>query len=108
MHHIVAAFYIADDVEAPKAKGVRTGYSPHHKFSTVQWLASGRHSYDDSDIHYPGETLKARIAFASWEHLRDHVHVGDRFEVRELDRIIGHGTVEEILQQQSEGGLPIR
>jgi len=97
LHQVVATFKIADDVDAPKLKGVRSGYSPHHKFKTVDYLASGFHSYDDNQIHYPGETLKTRITFPSWDQLQATVKLGDKFEVLELDRLIGHGQIEEII-----------
>ncbi|WP_198361341.1 hypothetical protein [Burkholderia ubonensis] len=97
MDNIVANFRIADDVDAPKIKRVRTGYAPHHKFPNVDYFASGVHSYDDQELHYPGETLEVRISFPSWEHFRNAVKVGDSFEVRELDRLVGYGTVVELL-----------
>ncbi|TCW77928.1 hypothetical protein C5O80_32615 [Burkholderia sp. SRS-46] len=97
LDNIVATFRIADGVDNPKVKGVRTGYSPHHKFTTVDYLASGEHTYADRDLHYPGETLHVRIGFASWEYFRSTIKVGDSFEVFELDRLVGYGTVREIL-----------
>jgi len=97
MYHIVASFFISPDVSKPKIAGIRTGYSPHHKFSVVNYLVSGAHQYDDDDLHYPGEILRAKIAFPSWEYFRDKVSVGDSFDVLELDRVVGHGKVEEIL-----------
>lgn len=97
MHHIVATIQLANDVEAPKVRGVRSGYAPHHKFAAVEYLASGVHSYDDHSLHYPGETLKAHISFPSWDHLRSSVKVGDSFEVLELDRVVAYGRVDAIL-----------
>lgn len=97
MHQVVATFKIADDVDAPKSNGVRSGYSPHHKFKTVDYLASGFHSYEDKKVHYPGETLKIRITFPSWDQLRTRVKLGDKFDVLELDRLIGYGKIEEIV-----------
>lgn len=97
MHNILATFFIADDVEHPKARGVRNGYAPHHKFAAIDYVASGFHSYDDNNLHYPGEVLKVRIDFPSWEYFSDKVRVGDSFDVLELDRLIGRGKVDEIL-----------
>ena len=97
MYQVLATFRLAKDVAEPKIKGVRSGYAPHHKFAEVEYLVSGFHTYDDEDLHYPGETLVARIGFPSWDHFRNHVRVGDLFEVFELDRLIGHGKIEEIL-----------
>ena len=96
MYQILVTFRLAKDVEEPKVRGVRSGYAPHHKFSSVDYLVSGFHSYDDEGLHYPGETLKARIRFPSWDHFHDNVKVGDSFEVFELDRLIGYGEIQEI------------
>lgn len=38
----------------------------------------------------------ARIKFASWEFFGNDVKVGDVFEIRELDRVVGVGVVKEI------------
>ncbi|MBU9621027.1 hypothetical protein [Burkholderia multivorans] len=97
MDNILATFEIAKDVADPKVNGVRTGYAPHHKFKSVEYLASGAHTYFDQNLHFPGEILKVRIRFPSWEYFRDKVQVGDLFEVLELDRVVGYGKVDEIL-----------
>lgn len=97
MQHIVATVRIADDVGAPKVNGVRSGYAPHHKFPTVEYLASGVHTYQDDHLHYPGETLKTWISFPSWQYFKGLVKAGDSFEVLELDRLVGYGTVDEVL-----------
>ncbi|MFA8358917.1 hypothetical protein ACEPT7_13605 [Burkholderia ubonensis] len=88
---------IADDVDAPKVKGVRTGYTPHHKLLNADYLASGVRTYVDQELHYPGESLEVRISFPCWEYFRDTVKVGESFDVRELDRLVGYETVVEIL-----------
>lgn len=98
MRHVIASFHIADDVDRPKNNGIRTGYAPHHKFTSVKYLASGFHTYSDHQYHYPGETITVEIVFPSWEDLRKHVKVGDAFDVMELDRVIGRGVIEKILE----------
>lgn len=96
-HHILATVQLAENVEAPKAIGVRSGYAPHHKFVGVDYLVSGFHQYDDEKRHYPGENFKAWIAFPSWGFFGDNVKVGDSFEVFEATRLVGHGTVDRVL-----------
>lgn len=96
LSQILATFVLADDVADPKIRGVRSGYSPHHKFAGVDYLVSGVHLYGDNDIHYPGEVLVVEISFPSWIYFSDKVKLGDSFEVLELDRIVGWGKVEAI------------
>jgi hypothetical protein len=95
-YHVSATIHLSTDVPSPKAGGVQSGYSPHHKFAHFDWIASGQHTYQDEDVHFPGETLFALMRFASWEHMQNKVQVEDRFEIREVDRVIGLGTIDSI------------
>ena len=95
-NHITTLITLLDNVPHPKTDGVRSGYAPHHKFAAVGYLASGFQTYPDDSIHYPGETLIASIAFPSWEFFGSSVRVGDVFEIRELDRVVGHGVIQSI------------
>src|ERR1700761_3620529 len=96
MSMVIAKFHIAADVVSPKNNGIRTGYAPHHKLESVEYLASGFHTYDDAELHYPGETLKVRIFFPSWDDLKNHVKIGDKFQVSEVNRQVGYGEIESI------------
>ncbi|MGU1830096.1 hypothetical protein ACSEU7_18225 [Pseudomonas aeruginosa] len=83
MYDILALVELSEEVPRPKVKGVVSGYSPHHKFHQVEYLASGVHTYPDDKAHYPGEAIVTRIKFASWEFFGNEIKVGDDFEVRE-------------------------
>lgn len=96
MYDILALVELSEEVPRSKVKGVVSGYSPHHKFHQVEYLASGVHTYPDDKAHYPGEAIVTRINFASWEFFGNEIKVGDDFEVRELDRVVGTGVVKEI------------
>lgn len=96
MYDILALVELSEEVPRPKVKGVVSGYSPQHKFHQVEYLASGVHTYPDDKAHYPGEAVLTRIKFASWEFFGNEIKVGDDFEVRELDRVVGTGVVKEI------------
>ncbi|AOJ89912.1 hypothetical protein WS87_25070 [Burkholderia sp. MSMB0856] len=100
MLNISATFHISADVAEPKVRGVRSGYAPHHRLPFIDHLFSGHHSYVDNDLHYPGEALKADIAFASWAQFSEHVKVGERIEVLELERAVGYLIVNEIYGHQ--------
>lgn len=96
MYDILALVELSEEVPRPKVKGVVSGYSPQHKFHQVEYLASGVHTYPDDKAYYPGGAVVARIKFASWEFFGNEIKVGDGFEVRELDRVVGTGVVKEI------------
>jgi hypothetical protein len=95
-YHITALVTLTADVPLPKSEGVRSGYAPHHKFENVEYLVSGFHSYLDEQLHYPGETIRAKIGFPSWEFFGDTVAVGDRFKILEMNRLVGEGVVQSI------------
>lgn len=94
--NLTVSLEISDKVTDPKNYGIKSGYAPHDKFKNVDYLVSGYHKYEDDDFHYPGETIKAEISFPSWAYFCKSVSVGEKFEVLELDRIIGYGIVESI------------
>ncbi len=95
--HVLAEICLASDVPDPKVDGVRDGYAPHHRFPGVDYLVSGFHRYEDTQLRHPGDTWPARIAFPSWAFFGAGVKVGDRFEILEMSRLVGHGVVKEIL-----------
>ncbi|WP_290903026.1 hypothetical protein [Aquabacterium sp.] len=95
--HVLAEICLASDVPDPKVDGVRDGYAPHHRFSGVEYLVSGFHRYGDAQLRYPGDTWLARIAFPSWAFFGSEVKVGDRFDILEMSRLVGHGVVKEVL-----------
>lgn len=97
MGNVIANFVLSEDVPSPKVNGIKSGYSAHHKFGNVDYLVSGRHQYNDNEIHYPGELIVATITFASWEYIKSDVKVGDTFEVREMNRLVGYGNIIEVL-----------
>lgn len=96
MHHVTAIIEISERVAKPKTAGIKSGYSPHHKFDCIDYLVSGFHTYSDQNIHFPGERITAQIVFPSWEYFGARLKVGDKFEIREMERIIGHGVITDI------------
>lgn len=95
-YNVVASIAIEEKVENPKTDGIKNGYAPHHKFKGVDYLVSGFHEYADDAVHYPGEVISARITFPSWEYFKNSVNVGDRFEVLEMNRLVGYGLIKSI------------
>jgi hypothetical protein len=99
-YNVIASIKIEEKVENPKAGGIKSGYAPHHKFKSVDYLVSGFHEYSDDAIHYPGEVISAKIIFPSWEYFKKSVNVGDDFEILEMNRLIGYGLIEAIEEDQ--------
>ncbi|WP_290903020.1 hypothetical protein [Aquabacterium sp.] len=55
------------------------------------------HSRAKHQLRHPGDTWLARIAFPSCAFFGSSVKVGDRFDIPEMSRLVGHGVVKEIL-----------
>lgn len=97
MAHVIAVFNLSKEVPSPKVKGIKTGYSPHHKFKNIDYFVSGQHKYQEDRVYYPGELIIAAVTFTSWEYINKEIKVGEKFEVREMNRIDGYGEIIEIL-----------
>ena len=96
MYNITASIILSKDVPQPKSNGVKSGYAPHHKFQNIDYLLSGFHKYKDDVINFPGETLVAQIVFPSWKYVANNINIGDKFEIQEMNRVVGFGFVESI------------
>lgn len=97
MHHVTALVKLSEHIPRRHTHGgVKSGYTPHHKFPNVSGLLSGAHDYLDEEYHFFGEELIARIAFPCWDDFRDLIRVGDTFEVRELKTLVGTGEILSI------------
>lgn len=96
LSHLIARTSLFSEVDSAKINGVRTGYSPLHRFAAVPYFISGRHTYSDDTIHYPGESLLIGISFPSWQYVSSLIKVGDRFDICELYDVVGEGVVVSI------------
>ncbi|MBV7541895.1 hypothetical protein [Acidovorax sp. sic0104] len=94
MYNITALIKLSENIPRPHTGGgVKSGYAPHHKFSNIHGLVSGFHKYSDENYHFFGEELIAEIAFPGWENFCELVRIGDSFEIRELNTLVGYGKV---------------
>lgn len=79
-----------------KVKGVVSGYFFYYKFYQVEYFVSGVYIYFDDKVFYFGKIVMVKIKFVSWEFFGSEIRIGDVFEVRELDCVVGKGVVKEI------------
>ena len=83
-------------------EGGREGPTPPERFGCL--LEVGSSAFDcrmllgESGPLHPGTTARIPIKFLDFDAVRDLLHVGRKFTLREL-RQIGEGTVEEVLQE---------
>lgn len=82
------------------------GTAPHHKFSAIDYLASGVHSYEDIDFHFPGETIKAKNQLCKLAVLLGKIKVGDEFEVSEPVAMARADVLRQSMSQNGYSGSP--
>ena len=77
-----------------------TGYFPLVKFSFSKYMNGGKQNFINKEIVNPGENVKAEITLISADPFKNCLKVGFKFDVMEGSRIVGKGTIIEILNQE--------
>ena len=67
-------------------------FGPHDRTMTVGFIDLP----DGAELH-PGESIEIPIAFWKWPGLEDVLHPGREWRIQEGPRLVGFGTVLEIL-----------
>ena len=83
-----------------KKHPVRKGYSPNHNFgdSTNSEFYVGRLQLDEQDSLAPGETWELVVHFLSGRGLREKFTPGTSWRIQEGAKLVGEGTVLEVLK----------
>ena len=83
--------------EGGRLTPANSGYRPQVKFDFEEMQTSGQQVFIDKEVVYPGDTVMAEITMASPGIFKGRLLEGMTFEFREGAKIIGTGTVVEIL-----------
>lgn len=89
----------------PTEKGGRStlalsGYRPQVKFPFSDQQTSGQQHFLNKEKVHPGETVTAAIRIISVEYFAGKLFKGLTFEFLEGSRLIGTGTITEIINEQ--------
>jgi len=76
------------------------GYFPHVKFGFSSYICGGKQKFINKDIVKPGEDVTAEITLLSTIPFKNSLKAGFEFDVMEGSRIVGKGTIIEILNQE--------
>ena len=80
-----------------------SGYRPHIEFHHIpNFLSSGQQIFLDKQNVLPGETVTAEITLTSYFGYVRNLNINDTFNFCEGARIIGEGTIIEILDKDLE------
>ena len=82
--------------EGGRESPVSSGYRPQFYYDGHDWDAV--HTYEDTELVYPGETVKAYICFVSPQCHVGKLYSGKKFLLREGARIVGKGRITKILE----------
>ncbi|NHA05719.1 elongation factor Tu [Mucilaginibacter sp. HC2] len=88
--------------EGGRATPARSGYRPQLKFGFAEMQTSGRQIFIGRDMVYPGEKVIAEITIIAVPFFAGKLYSGLQFEFREGARIIGTGTITNILNKDLE------
>jgi translation elongation factor EF-Tu-like GTPase len=76
----------------------RSGYRPQFHYGGMDWDAV--HTYPDTELVHPGQTVRAFLTFLSPEQHVGKLWPGMTFQCREGQRVIANGVVVKILELQ--------
>ena len=74
-----------------------SGYRPHVKFDGQKELTSGEQLFVDKEKVFPGDTVTAEIRIVSVDSFKNHLFVGQHFEVAGASHLVGHGEIIEVI-----------
>jgi len=80
---------------------VESGYRPHIQFQNYPSdITSGNQTYLGEDKVHPGQTVFGEIALLNKDLFADKLFIGMNFEFFEGKHKIGHGTIQEIVNEK--------
>jgi len=86
--------------EGGRSTPAKSGYRPAIKFSFDKMLTSGIQTFIDKDIVNPGDVVEVEIKMLSAPHFYSRLSEGMEFIFTEGRRIIGTGTINEIINHK--------
>ena len=86
-------------VEGGRTAPVRGSYRPNHNFfgSDARKMATGFLDLPNGTELHPGESIELTIRFWNCPELKDQIYPGREWRIQEGGRLVGFGTVLEIL-----------
>ena len=78
----------------------KTGYRAQVKFPFSDMQTSGQQTLVDKDIVFPGDTVTAEIEIVAVAYFANQLIEGMNFEVREGSKVIGVGTIDQIINER--------
>jgi translation elongation factor EF-Tu-like GTPase len=77
---------------------VKSGYRPDHNFGLRGEINGAQHDYGNEDIWVAlGETVSARLSLVAPRYQRGRLYSGMGFTIQEGSKLVGRGSVVEIL-----------
>lgn len=86
--------------EGGRTMPAHSGYRPHVKFPFSDSISSGEQVFIGKEKVKPGESVTAKIALLAHVLFAKELEVGQTFEFLEGARLIGRGTVIEVINEE--------
>jgi len=85
--------------EGGKTVACRSGYTTVHDFGIAGTCNDARHIFPDADEAQPGDKVRTQMILLAPEFQKGRLYVGFEFTVQEGHRLVGHGRVTKILNE---------
>ncbi len=85
--------------ESGRTRAIRGSYRPNHNFfgPDDRDMTMGFIDLPHGTSLHPGESIELPITFWNWPGLKDQIYPGREWRIQEGTRLVGIGTVLEIL-----------
>jgi len=89
--------------ESGRTAPVRGSYRPNHNFETPdnRGMDIGFIEFAEGELLHPGESIEREVTFLSRPGLKDALVPGLKWRIQEGPRLVGIGTVLEILEKSA-------
>ena len=94
---VAALRYRTTEEGGRKTPVFNSGYRPQIKFEFSEMQTSGEQRFLNKETVYPGDTVDAEIEVLSSNIFENNLSEGMTFEFREGSKIIGAGTIKQII-----------
>lgn len=75
----------------------QSGYKPQIKFESIEMMTSGKQSFINRKLVYPGDSIDAEIKLLTPKFYINSLNEGSKFEFREGSIVIGTGVIKHII-----------
>ena len=100
---VLAKIRLLPTAESGRTTPIKGSYRPNHNFfgPDDRTMTVGFIDLPDGKELHPGKSMEVSIKFWKWPGLEDLIYPGREWRIQEGGRLVGFGTILEILQSSN-------